>query len=199
MNYKIAKTMLVLCGVYLIAFYILKFIFPEMLLQVITSPTMLRLGEVISTWKGFEFIFNIIGVSITFYLFACASSGKYLYNKSEIIYITSAIFISVLIYYLLPQLYTHTSTCCLFIMSVLIKGKFSYSVISFTIHGFLSQFLLEIRGFETIITTISGSFFLSGYVLSLEMYIWLILLSIIFYFKEKKYGTSLPSVSQQKH
>lgn len=45
MNYKIAKTMLVLCVVYLIGFYILKFIFPELLLLSITSPIMIRLGD----------------------------------------------------------------------------------------------------------------------------------------------------------
>ena len=57
MNYKVAKTMLILCIVYLVGFYILKFAFPELLIQAITSPTLLRLGEFMNSWKGFELIF----------------------------------------------------------------------------------------------------------------------------------------------
>ena len=197
MNYKIAKTMLVLCGIYLIAFYILKFFFPEMLLQVITSPTLLRLGEVISTWKGFEVIFNLIGTFITLYLFASASSGNLKKSVKEIFIIVIGVVLTALIYYFATSLYTHSVTAIMFIVAWICKGNLKYATISFTIHGYLSQFLLSIRGFETILVKITDNIFLGGYVLSPEMYVWLILLSLLFHFKEKeKNGNALPSVSQ---
>ena len=51
MNIKIAKTMLILCIVYIVAFYILKFIFPEQLLLVVTDPNILKVGQFLESWK----------------------------------------------------------------------------------------------------------------------------------------------------
>ena len=186
MNYKIAKTMLVLCVVYLIVFYILKFIFPELLLQTITSNELLNLGKVVNSWKGFEVIFNFLFTFITLYLFSCASSGVFKKTKKELLSLIILVFVSALFYYLLPNLYTHASTSIILWVAVLCKGKLYYTTISFSIHGFLSQFLFSIRGFETIITYLNEIGFLASFLLSIEGFLWLILLSIIFYFKENK-------------
>lgn len=199
MNYKIAKTMLILCIVYLVAFYILKFFFPEMLLQAITSPTLLRLGEVINTWIGWSVLVDIIGTTITYYLFTCACCGNFKYTKIQIAYIFSTITLSLLFYYFLPDLYTNSTISLMFISGMLCNGKLQYATISFTIHGFLSQFLLSIRGFDTIIVQMSKIGTLSGIVLGTEMYVWLLLLAILFYFKENKNGCNMSSLSQQKH
>ena len=66
MNYKIARTMLTLCVVYLVGFYILKFIFPNLLVQAITSPTVLKFGEFLNKWVGFSHIINILGTTVGF-------------------------------------------------------------------------------------------------------------------------------------
>jgi hypothetical protein len=86
----------------------------------------------------------------------------------------------------------------MFVASYISKGKFSYTVISFAIHGYLSQFLLSIRGFETMIIKISELGALSVFVLGMEMFVWLILLSIIFYLKENKYELCSAPLSQQE-
>lgn len=197
MNYKIAKTMLVLCGIYLIAFYILKFFFPEMLLQAITNPTLLRLGEVMNSWGGSSHLINFVGTFATLYLFSSASSGHLSKTKKEWLYILCGMIVTGIFYYCFSELYTHATTAIMFVVACLCKGKLIYSTISFTIHGFLSQFLLSIRGFETIITIQNAINPLSTFVLCTEMYLWLILLTLIFYFKENKnYGNGVSSLSQ---
>lgn len=183
MNYKVAKTMLILCIVYLVGFYILKFAFPELLIQAITSPTLLRLGEFMNSWKGFELIFMTLSTFITFYLFACASSGKFKFKLWQFGVIAGASIINTVFILFVPSLYTHTSISLMLIIAVVCKGKLLSTTISFTIHGYLSQFLLSIRGFETVIVYMNS---LSGFMIGLEVYVWLILLAIIFNIKERK-------------
>lgn len=186
MNYKVAKTMLILCIVYLVGFYILKFFFPELLLQTITSPILIKFGEFINSWIGYTYIFRSITTFITFYLFYCASSGSFKLNLLSFVVFIVLITINNLVLDFLPELYTHTSIVSMFVCAVISKGKLIYATIAFGIHGYLSQFLLSIRGFETIIIYINS---LSGFVIGLEVQVWLILLAIIFNIKENKnYG-----------
>lgn len=197
MNDKIAKTMLGLCIGYLSVFYVLKFFFPELLLQSITSPTIIRLGNVMSQYKFLEFVFKTLSTIIVIYLFTCASSGKFKFTKIEFVYILVGAIICRSCIILLPNLYTHTSTAIMFLVAMLCKGKLAYSAISFTLHGYLSIFLFEIRGFEAVMLKINN---ISGFMLAMESYFWLILLAILFNIKERKengrLGTPLP---QQEH
>lgn len=187
MNYKIAKTMLGLSIAYLIAFYVLKFIFPEILLQTITHPTLIRLGEFMNQYPFTIVIFQFISSSLTFYLFACASSGKFKFHYIQLIFLGTIIVANNVIYYVLPELYTHTCTSLMLLSAVVAKGNLKYATISFVLHGYLSQFLFTIKGFETVVMFVNP---LSGFVFSTEANLWLILLSLIFYFKENnKNGT----------
>lgn len=181
MNYKVAKTMLILCIVYLVGFYILKFIFPELLIQAITSPTLLRLGEFMNSWKGYTYIFRSITCFITLLLFVCASKGN-IAKKWDYAYIVGGVIILNIVELLIPELYVHTSTAVILIIAWLCKGKLGNTVISFTLHGYLSQFLLSIRGFETYMVLINS---ISAFILTLEAFVWLLLLAIIFYIKER--------------
>ena len=186
--------MLGLCIGYLSVFYVLKFFFPELLIQVIASPTLIRLGEFIGIWIGFEYIVRILSNYIVFYLFACASTGKFKFEYWQFIAILGFVIINNIVLDVLPNLYTHTSISLMLITSLICKGKLLYTTISFTIHGFLTQFLLSIRGFETVMLYFNA---VSGILLNLEAFVWLILLSIIFYFKEKENGRICTPLCEQ--
>ena len=188
MNYKVAKTMLVLCVVYLIGFYVLKFAFPELLLQTITSPTVLRLGEMMSRFVLLEFVLMFISNFLTFFLFSCASSGNFKFNWKQYVVILSATVINIIFVTFVPTLYTHTSISLIFICALACKGKLNYTTISFVLHGYLSQLLFTIRGMETVMVYLTP---ISGLLLGLEGFVWLSLLALIFYFKEKKNDGSL--------
>ena len=183
MNDKVAKTMLYLCSGFLFAFYIIKFFFPSLLLQTISSPTLIALGEFISIWKGFEYIVTSITLFITFYLFACASCGRIKLKWWQIIIILGFVAIESLVFDFLPNLYTHTSISLMLILALICKGKLLNTTISFVLHGYLSNFLTSIRGFETVIMYINP---ISGLLINLEGLLWLLLLAIIFYIKEQK-------------
>lgn len=192
MNYKIAKTMLGLSIGYLTAFYILKFIFPEILLQTIAHPTLIRLGDFMTKYPFSIIVFQLLSSAITFYLFSCACCGTFVFTRKQLIYLGAVVVVVNLVYYLLPELYTHTCTVSMLSASALLKGKLNYTVISFAIHGYLSQFLFAIKGFETIVMFLTP---ISGLLMGVEGYVWLVLLSLIFYFKENKNGTLASSVS----
>ena len=195
MNYRIAKTMICLCVGYLLAFYVLKFFFPELLLQTITHPTLIRLGEVMSQYTALEFIFKTLSSLVVIYLFVCASTGRFKFSWKEVILILVGTAVCRVCALLLPTFYTHTSTATMFLVAMLCKGKLSYSAISFTLHGYLSMFLFSIKGFDNVIMYINS---ISGFMLALESYFWLILLAIIFYMKESKnYGLGTPLPQQE--
>lgn len=186
MNYKIAKTGLVLCVVYLVAFYIIKFIFPQILIQTISSPTLIRLGEVMKTYPFVEYVFRLISNFVVLYLFACSGSGKFKFKLWQFIVILICDIINNIVIVFLPELYTHTSIVTMLVCALVCKGNLLYVTISFSIHGYLSQFLLSIRGFETIMIYFNA---ISGFLIALEIDVWLLLLAIIFNIKEnKKYG-----------
>lgn len=193
MNIKIAKTMLILCIIYIMGLYILKFIFPEQLLLVITDDNILKFGEFIESWTGYVHIIQMLSTWITLYLFTSASKGNFKLKWYHVIYLTCGTIISNLILYIYPSLYTHISTSIMLLLAMLMKGKLSYTAITFSIHGLLSQFLFSIRGFETIIMKYNMA---SGLVLATECYVWLVLLALLFYLKEKKNGRISPTISK---
>ena len=194
MNIKIAKTMLVLCIVYIVAFYVLKFIFPEQLLLAITDKTVLDAGEFIESHRVVYYAAQGIFTFITLYFFACASCARFKMKWYELIYLVVGVAVTNLVLYFAPDLYTHTSISVMLLIALLCKGKLGYTVISFIIHGFLQQFLFSIRGFETIIMEINTA---SAIILTIECYVWLIILGLIFYLKEKKHGRMGTTISQQ--
>lgn len=194
MNIKIAKTLLILNIVYIVAFYIIKFAFPDFLLLQITDPNVLKLGSFIeSSFVTLE-IYYCLSTFLTFYLFVCASRGSFKINWKELIYLIVAVIINELVTHFFPNLCVHTSTSLMFILALLCKGKILYTVPTFVTYGYLSQFLFSIRGFETIILNINIA---SGFILGLECYVWLFLFSLLFYLKEKKNGTHSTTIPKQ--
>lgn len=194
MNIKIARTMLILCIVYIAAFYVLKFVFPEYLLLAITDANVLKVGAFIEAHKVIYYIAQGLSTFITLYFFACASSARFKIKWYELIYLIIGAAITNLVLYFAPSLYTHTSISIMLIIAMLFKGKLAYTVISFVIHGFSQQFLFSIRGFETIIMDINTA---SAIILTIECYVWLIILGLIFYLKEKKHGRMGTTLSKQ--
>lgn len=192
MNIKIAKTMLTLCIAYMVTFYIFKFIFPEYLLLAITDTNVLKVGAFIQSSQVYMEIYYALTRFLTYYLFVSASKGSFKLKWYQLIYIVVAVLLDGLVATLLPEMAVHTSTSLMLLTALLCKGKFSYAVITFIIHGFLSQFLFSIRGFETIVFNTNVA---SYFVLSVECFVWLSILGIIFYLKEKQHGKSSSTIS----
>ena len=183
MNIKIARTMLVLCGLYIVGFYVLKFAFPEKLLLAITDPNILRFGEFIESNQIFTYIYYALSTGLTFYLFMCASKGSFKMKKYAVVSMLGAVAIYFVVSYFKPEFEVHTVTSLMFVLAWINGGKLKYAVPTFVVHGFLSQLLFAIRGFDTIIYKINIA---SGLVLSLECYVWLLLFGLLFYLTERQ-------------
>lgn len=196
MNIKIARTMLVLCGLYIVGFYILKFVFPDKLLLAITDPNILHFGEFIESSPIYLNIYYFLSTFITFYLFSCASRGSFKAKWYELLIIAILDIIYILVTDYLPELSIHTSVSIIFLLALICKGQLKYIVPTFIVHGYFSQFLFSIRGFETFILKINIA---SGFVLSLECYVWLLLFSLLFYLMEKKNGKNSPTLSRERN
>lgn len=182
---KTAKTLLILSIVYMIGFYILKFIFPEYLLLVVTNPTILSFGEFINSWKGYEYILTTITTLITFYLFSCASTGKFKRSVLEFVVIVLSALINKVVILFLPELSVHTSTSLMFLIAFVCKGKIQYTAPAFIVYGYISQFILSIRGFETVMQYMTP---VSGVIIGLECWVILLIFSYIHNIKENKNG-----------
>lgn len=187
----IARTLLVLCIVYMIGFYVLKFIFPEYLLLAITDDNVLKVGAFIESSTATLHIYQVLSSFITFYLFVCASKGGFKLRKRDFWYILIAVVICKAVNMFVPELYVHTSTSAMFLLAWLCKGKLGYTTITFVTHGFLSQFLFSIRGFGSLIYKINIA---SGFIMSLECFAWLILFGLLFYLLEKKNGRNSTTI-----
>ena len=194
MNIKIARTMLILCGIYIIGFYILKFAFPDKLLLAITDPNVLKFGEFIESNIIFTYIYYAISTALTFYLFMCASKGSFKMKWYALVCMVGAIVIYFLVSDYAPEFEIHIVTSLMLVLAWINNGKMKYMIPTFIIHGLLQQLLLSIRGFETILLTANVA---SLMVLTLECYVWLLLLGLVFYLMEKKNVKSMSTIHRQ--
>lgn len=182
MNKKISKTLLVLLIAYTIAFYILKYAFPELLLEMLVSPNVMKLGNFIDSWIGYQQITKFITTFITLYLFTSASCGKFKFKWYEFLYIIFGCVICRCCSEFFSEFYTHTSISVMLLLSLLCNGDFKQTVVSFIIYGYISQFSFKIKGFETIITQYNMA---NALMLGIEVYAVLMILTLFFKLKEK--------------
>ena len=182
MNKKISKTLLVLLIVYTIAFYILKYAFPEILVEMLISPNVMKFADFINSWIGYQHILKLFTTILTLYLFVCASCGRFKFRWYELIYVLVGSILCRVCAEYFYEFYTHTSISIMFVLAWLCKGKLGYATFSFVVHGYLSQLSFKIKGFETIITHYN---LVNGLMLSLEVYVWLIVLALFFSLKER--------------
>jgi len=194
MNIKIAKTMLILCGIYLVGFYVLKFAFPDKLLLAITNPSIIYFGEFIESNVVLTYIYYTISTALTFYLFMCASKGSFKIKWYALISMLVAIVIYFIVSNFAPEFEIHVITSLMFALAWINGGKFKFAIITFAVHGLFQQLLFSIRGFETIITEINIA---SGFILCIECWVWLILFALLFYLMEKKNVKNLSTISKQ--
>ena len=194
MNIKIAKTLLVLSIIYMIGFYIIKFIFPEYLILAITDPNILNFGKFVESSVIYLNIYYFLSTFLTFYLFVCASKASFKMKWYELVTIVVCVIVNNVVTDYLPDLMVHTSTSLMLLCAWVCKGKLKYTAPTFIIHGYLSQFLFTIRGFNEVIFKINIA---SGFVMSLECFMWLALCGLLFYLLEKRNGKNSTTIYEQ--
>ena len=183
MNRKVFITLLSLVCAYLVAYYILKFAFPEQFLLCITGTNLLKFGSFIESHKVLYYIISVFLSSFVFYMFACGCGSKLYLNWWQTLTVVCCGICNILVGTFVPTIIVHTSVVLMLLSSLIVNGKIFNTVLIFSVHGYCQLFLLNIRGFEKILPVMN---FGTNLALSFEAYVWLILFYVVFNFKKKE-------------
>lgn len=80
MNKKVLRVMIILVAVFLVALYVIKIFFPEQFAMSIENQVLINAGDYVDANVWLSKICSAITTFITFFLFICAVTGKWLPN-----------------------------------------------------------------------------------------------------------------------
>lgn len=184
MNKKVWTTMLVLTVLFLCMLYVAKIFFPQDFVMYIENERLIQIGNFIDSHKLIYYIFCGITAFITYYLYCCACCHKKKLSFKEVLLIISTIVIIRLIgLYWDTNLRTHISISSFIILPIIMKGDFKTTGIVYLIHGVAQVLSLSIRDLPMYLSTNNA---LTVLLLSIDMYFWLVLLYIVFNYKEEE-------------
>lgn len=185
---------LILFGVILVAFYVIKIFFPEFIVGVAEIPRIVEIGNYIDTHKWAYYVFNFTTSMITMFFFCCACCRIKSLKFIEWIILGGLTILSYPILAYLPNLsFAYNNVLYILvplIIALLRKDKrsniFYSTAISFVITSLAQAMSLAIRDISTLIEYPNTAVY---FVLLIDAYIWNILLYLFFNYKgEKKNG-----------
>lgn len=182
---------LILFGVLLLSFYVMKIFFPDFIVGVAETPSIVKFGNYVDNHKWAYYLFNGTTSFISLYLYVCAVCKIKKLKLLDCGIILFFIAISYIVEWLIPnQLFTYN--VALYFILVLIIGKvdkikdyevFYSSCICFLITAFSQSISLEIRGISTLISYPNTATY---FILLIDLYIWSMLLYLFFNYKGGK-------------
>lgn len=180
---------LIIFGIMLISFYLLKIINPEFVIELSEVDRVVELGKYVDShkWAYYLFFFIISFAGGYFYLCACCRK-KSLKFRDVCILAIEVILLFIVEKYLM-QYYVYINWFCMLIMPTIICRldggtdiKYLYSTVScLTIHSIAQLISLEIRNISLMISFPNSATFT---VLTIDAFIWLVLLYNFYNFKE---------------
>ena len=99
---------LILCGVLLVAFLILKIFFPEIIIGVAEIPRVVKFGEYVDSNLWAYYLFTFLTSFLGGYVYTCACCKKKVLNWKGLIVVIFFNAFPLLIYAFFPQIYTPT-------------------------------------------------------------------------------------------
>lgn len=183
MNKKVFISMLVLTISFLVSFYVLKIFFPQEFVMSIQNEQLLKIGTFIDTHKWAYYIFGIATSFLTYYLYCCAVCRRLHLKWYECLIVLATILISIGLSFVNPNILYHFNVCSMFILPLLFGGKLKETTIVFSVHGLAQILTLSIRNLPMYIAYFNSLVF---FMLSIEMYFWLLLFYIIYNYKKKE-------------
>ena len=183
MNKKVLTTMVVLMSVFIVACYVLKFFFPQQFVLAIENPTLISIGEYINNHAWADYLFGITTAFITYWLYLCAVCHRWYLKWWQCVVVLGVIGASIGLTYLDINLYSAFSIISFIVLPALFGGDIKTLAIAFSIHTINQNFTLSIRNLLAYVTVFNN---LNVMLLSIDMYLWLILLYFCGNYKSKK-------------
>lgn len=178
-------SMLILVGAFLIAMYVIKFWFPQEFVIVIENKQFIKIGDYINSHEWLYTLCYVITCSATYFLYICAASHRlYLKWYEILIIVITSLMIRLTGLYIDTDLRTILSMCSFFILPAIMKCDLKSLSVVYSVHS-IAQFLsLKIRNLPLFFTNEPN--FLSMLSMTLDCYLWLVFMYIIFNFKKEK-------------
>lgn len=180
---------LIIFGIMLISFYLLKIINPEFVIELSEVDRVVELGEYVDShkWAYYLFFFIISFAGGYFYLCACCRKKSLKFRDCCLLAIEVA-FLFIVERFLIEH-YVLINMVCLFLMPTIVcywdkrtDIKYFYSTTAcLTIHNIAQVISLQIRNISTLINFPNSATFT---VLTIDAFIWLVLLYNFYNFKE---------------
>jgi hypothetical protein len=182
---------LILCGVLLVGFYLIKLIYPEFIIGVAQSKSIVAFGTYIDNHKWAYYIFD----SSVAFLSACVYCGaccrKYKLSWKDLLIIAVWITILNIVFAIIPQHYTHINyillisapfVCCV-LNNTVNKECFISTCICFCCDILLQLISMSIRDLTSLAVQFNSATFC---ILLIDGYIWRFLLYFYFNYKGDK-------------
>ena len=183
MNRRVFVSMLVLSVVFLVACYVLKIFFPQQFVLAIENENIIKVAKFIDKYKALYYVFGGITAFITYWLYCCACSNRLYLNWYECLEIFAVVVATRVTNMFDTNLATAISTCAFMFLPALTKGKLKNCAIVFTIHGVNQCLTLTIRGLITYARFLGA---LNIFLLSIDMYLWLLLCYVVCNYSKNK-------------
>lgn len=182
---------LILFGVILVAFYIAKIFFPQLIVGVAEIPSIVKFGNYVDSHLWAYIIFSFAISYIGGYFYYCACYRKYKLDLIENLFLIGFTIFSYVIQFLLPDIYTPYNYVVFvfqpFIVLFIKKNKDSKYLTSictcFSVDIMAQAMSMTIRDIVMMSTQINIA---TITILLIDTWIWRILLYLFFNYKNKK-------------
>ena len=191
MNKRVIKVMLALIIVFLAAYYVLKFFFPEEFVMMIETPGLVAAGEFIDKhlWLSIP-LGTLIGFTTDYLYFGAVCRQRKL-NKILLLCITVYSIAFELFYIFVPQdfIVENTNaiiviqTCYMILLPMFFTKELKPLAITYSINSVAQLLTLSIRNLGMLLTYTT---LLTNFLVCFESYLWLLLLFVLFNFYNKE-------------
>lgn len=182
---------LIICGVILVALYVIKIAFPDFIVGVAEVDGVVKFGNYVDSHLWAYYIFTFIASFFIYYFYTCACCRKKFLNWKDLIVVFVTIVILFLVQKFLPDFYLVLNVASLIVVPACVcaldkrtEAKYLYSTaVCFVIHNVAEVMSLFIRDIST---KISYPNIATLTILLIDLYIWQVLLYNYYNFKEAK-------------
>lgn len=183
MNKSVIRTAIVIIVCMLFAEYILKFFVPEEFVLVVSSPNLIKAGTFIDSHRALYYIVSTIFSYITYYLFTCACGHTKYLNWKLSLCILVIIIVGHVIIKFVPTFSTPYLVVSMILTAYLNNSDLKTFLYVFSVHTISQTLSMEIRNISMYIMEYN---ILTGVLMTLECYLWLLLFYVLYGYNIKE-------------
>lgn len=148
----------------------------------ISSDRIVSIGNFIDSHQVLYYICCGLTSLLTYYLYLCACAEKLVLSWKEIVYVVAVIVVVRAVSFFDNNIATGIQFASFVFLPYLCGGKLKNAAIVYTTHCIAQNLSLSIRNLPMYLTNVN---FATAFLLTCEMYLWLILFYILYNYKKE--------------